>query len=162
MIINYKDGADPNITGSNPYSYKCIYCGSGLVCEPIRKITRMTMQKVKPHFIEHKKTMEEIHGAFEDWYFKIITGLNYEGTTLAKCLACGWWTIVEEYWIAAEWQIWQLMYGLDGIIKNIDVSDVSAPVNELRSFLIRKYENRFQLNPRSFEYLAASVFSDLG
>ncbi len=162
MIIEYKDGIDPTITGSNPHDYKCMYCDLKLKCEPAKKITKMTMRKVKPHFIEHKNAMEEIHGPFENWYFKTVTGLNYEGTRLAKCLACGWWSIVEEYWIAAEWQIWQLFYGLDGIIKDINVADASVPINELRSFLIRKYTKRFYVNPKSFEHLAASVFSDLG
>ncbi|WP_378939936.1 restriction endonuclease [Pedobacter sp. BG31] len=64
--------------------------------------------------------------------------------------------------MGASWQMWQLFYGITGVIKNIDVNDLSVPDLEIRNYLTRHYNSRFQVNPRKFENLVSSVFKDLG
>lgn len=42
------------------------------------------------------------------------------------------------------------------------MTDLSVPLEEVRTFLIARYESRFAVNPRLFEKTVGSVFSDLG
>ena len=93
----------------------------------------------------------------------------FEGTALSVrvCHQCGWWTVercdshVFEHksgparWRSATRYAW-------GCLKPLDVSDVQIPISELRDYLIAKYAERFDLNPRRFEEIVAGVFSDLG
>jgi restriction system protein len=45
---------------------------------------------------------------------------------------------------------------------DLDLSDVSQAIEEVRRFLVAKYEARFEMHPRLFEMTVASVFRDLG
>lgn len=106
--------------------------------------------------------MKELHGRFEKKYFQIRPSLNYEGSHVKICLYCGWWSSYDEYWVSAPWQIWRVFYGITGVIKNINLNDLSVPNLEIRNHLARHYDSRFQVNPRKFEDVVSSVFKDLG
>lgn len=47
-------------------------------------------------------------------------------------------------------------------LHNLDLNDVSIPLEEVKNFLIAKYEGRHDLHPRLFKETVASVFRDLG
>lgn len=49
-----------------------------------------------------------------------------------------------------------------GTLKSLDLRNVEIPLNELRQYLVAKYNDRFLLNPRVLEELVASVFGDHG
>lgn len=51
---------------------------------------------------------------------------------------------------------------VQGSLKNLDLSDISIPTNELRQYLLAKYDSRFYLNPKKFEDIVANIFSDFG
>jgi restriction system protein len=92
-----------------------------------------------------------------------------DGTALSVrvCDQCGWWTVERTdgvvldrgsrpaRWLSSTRYAW-------GCLKPLDVSDLHVPLDELRSYLIAKYGERFHLNPRRFEHVVASVFSDSG
>jgi predicted helicase len=44
----------------------------------------------------------------------------------------------------------------------LDSVDLAVPVAEIRNYLTEKYESRFQVHPRLFEEVVASVFKDMG
>ncbi len=52
--------------------------------------------------------------------------------------------------------------GAFAILKQFDIRDINAPIEEIRSFLAAKYELRFNVDPRLFEITVADVFRDFG
>lgn len=56
-------------------------------------------------------------------------------------------------------------YSMEGAcaqLRNLDLADVSTPLNEVRAYLLAKYSERFNVAPRKLEELVGSVFSDHG
>jgi hypothetical protein len=49
-----------------------------------------------------------------------------------------------------------------GILKKLDLSDLRQPLDEVRSYLAAKYDERFRIHPRLFEQVVGSVFNNLG
>ncbi|MCU7812448.1 MAG: restriction endonuclease [Candidatus Thiodiazotropha sp. (ex Notomyrtea botanica)] len=94
-----------------------------------------------------------------------ILGGEYKdhGKELKLCATCGWWIVT---------QLTGYMYGsyegsiairrACGALCNFDVKDLSVPIEELRSYLLAKYPDRNQINPRKLEDVVAGVFSDFG
>lgn len=146
----------------NPFNMNCIYCNEKLVFNKIDKILDITFKDLEKRFNGHKIEMENIHGNFSEKYFKIISGLIYEETHHGYCLACGWWKIIEEYWMAAEWQIWQVFFEVVGTLRNFDLKSSEIPLNEVRSHLIRHYKDRFYIHPKIFEEVVADIYKDYG
>lgn len=73
------------------------------------------------------------------------------------CPICGWWYIEE----SLE-RNHTNYYGGFARLKNLDLSDVNAPIKETKAYLLAKYESRFDLNPALFEKAVASIFKDIG
>lgn len=97
-------------------------------------------------------------------------GVDSEGMlsarTLKVCLMCGWWEMIYEAYAnidnnsvsevrGGEW-------GAIAILRNLDISDVSIPISEIRKFLIAKFDVRHEIHPRLFEETVASVFRNFG
>lgn len=55
-----------------------------------------------------------------------------------------------------------MFFGLNGSLKNLDYNKSDLPLSEVRNYLVRNYENRFDVNPRLFEKLVADVYKDFG
>jgi restriction endonuclease Mrr len=77
---------------------------------------------------------------------------------------CGWWAASEkrivydfEYDTESEQSS-----GLAGILLNLDLSDQSLPISEIRSYLVARYQSRFDIDPHLMEEVVASVYKDLG
>jgi restriction system protein len=47
-------------------------------------------------------------------------------------------------------------------LRNLDLTDLTLPLGEVRSYLAAKYSDRFSAAPRLFEDVVASVFRDCG
>jgi restriction system protein len=47
-------------------------------------------------------------------------------------------------------------------LRELDLTDISQPIAEVRRYLLAKYDARFNVHPRLFEETVASVFRDLG
>lgn len=158
----YSNNINPKYTLDHTFNRKCIYCKTQLSVEHIDKILNVSLLDIERRFYGHKIMMENIHGKFSPTYFKIITELNYENTCLYNCLVCGWWKILEKYWMGADWQMWGVFFGLNGTLRNLNLHDSSTPMWEIRSYLIRNYDKRYNVNPRLFEELVADVYKDFG
>lgn len=93
-------------------------------------------------------------------------GQKAGGTILRACTYCGWWTywqqtcspVFEPDTRRSRWSL----YGAAAQLKNLDEIDMSHGLEEVKRYLIAKYEARFDLHPRLFEETVGSVFIDLG
>lgn len=100
-----------------------------------------------------------------------------EATQVYTCAVCGWWKLIRvdqqmsprrELTPDSIWD--QDGYGSRfsteraaiGSLKELDLKDVRIPIDEIKQYLVIKYEERFALHPRLFEETVASVFKDLG
>ena len=80
------------------------------------------------------------------------------------CLVCGWWKYgVKRLWPTKkgepEIKEVEIRYGL---LKELSLSDITLPIEEVRRYLMANYESRFGVHPRLFEEVVASVFKDEG
>lgn len=89
------------------------------------------------------------------------------------CDSCGWWWAKRsEYRLSTNIGKYSVIdpseycedrtWGATSVLKQLDLGDINTPVAEVRDFLMRRYEARFQLNPQLFERTVASVFGHLG
>ncbi len=134
MIWVYSDMQDSGLRLPLNNPAKCPFCASALI--PLA-----TEEKLRHRF---------------------STGAEHWATVVFNvCNTCGWWLICRQSW-------YKELGGPDPIslmrawpdLRQLDVSDISTPTEELRSYLLAKYEGRFSLNPRRFEEIVAGVFSD--
>ncbi|MET3616151.1 restriction system protein [Rhizobium aquaticum] len=82
---------------------------------------------------------------------------------IGVCQICGWWNArgearerIDRYTTA----VFEL--GSFGVLKNLDLTNVETPLQEVRDYLTAKYEHRLQMDPRLFELTVGSVFADHG
>jgi Restriction endonuclease len=83
------------------------------------------------------------------------------------CTLCGWWNVFRrcENWRQVKPDaLGQFVdYGaVWGVLKTFDVTDVSAPTDELIRYLVVKYGERFNVHPRKFEELVGAIYADAG
>jgi restriction system protein len=78
------------------------------------------------------------------------------------CKDCGWWKAwkSEDETTPAERRM-NHFHGA-ACLRQLDLLDIRTPLDEVRGFLLAKYEQRFTMHPRLFEETVASVFADLG
>lgn len=78
------------------------------------------------------------------------------------CPSCGWWVLSfsREDRIGTDWHQW--IHRAAGTLRCLDVSDVALPTEELRRYLLAKYDDRLHVHPRKYEEVVASVFRDFG
>lgn len=79
------------------------------------------------------------------------------------CPICGWWKA--GFYELEDLQLgWQpaLIYGAAASLKELDLTDIDTPLEEVRAYLAAKYESRFSINPRLMEETVGSVFQNMG
>ncbi len=78
------------------------------------------------------------------------------------CILCGWWKA--QY--ITEWrnpgESCVDIYQGGASLKELDVTDLSVPIVEIRDFLVARYQQRLNIHPRLFEEVVGSVFGNLG
>lgn len=110
---------------------------------------------------------------------RLLDGREYlqadRQNTWAICGVCGWWWAKIQYQDCysghsdpADESRWcyigkeQILRGTVGRLRNLDLADISTPIDEVRSYIAAQPESRFSLHPRRFEEVVASVFQDHG
>jgi len=86
------------------------------------------------------------------------------------CISCGWWcrnkrSKYPDHDEFAESGLLRHRYSMVGAcaqLRNLDPSDISLPLAELRQYLIAKYEDRGFVNPQALENLVGSIFRHQG
>jgi restriction system protein len=79
------------------------------------------------------------------------------------CMQCGWWSVFRvhqgEHPATPELECYA---GAIGCLKELDLTDISAPLHEIRAYLVAKGDRITRVHPRLFEQVVCSVFRDLG
>lgn len=147
----------------NPHRHDCLFCKSKLKWADIQDIWGESDNELL--LAIHNVTSEqyrEVHG-LEDCYLNLEFETKDEELSFEYCEVCGWWRVVKDISICAEsWQIWDIILSASGMLKQLDLHDINNPVDEVATYLIAKYEDRFNVNPRMFEMIVASVFKNIG
>lgn len=158
----YTQSINPKYTKDNPFNRFCIYCDYNLAFQEIEPILNLSFDRFKTHFTSRKICMQSIHG-LDDSYFDLkVETFNCENTYLGQCPVCGWWKASQEYTVDSEFQFWQNYYETCGVIRNLDVTDLTIPMTQLRAFLVSRYQHLWNVHPAKFEQLVADVFNDFG
>jgi hypothetical protein len=83
---------------------------------------------------------------------------------LSICKLCGWWTVYRvhqnEYPRTAG--IAEGYSGSVGCLKQLDLNDISIPLEEMRNYMCAKEDSIFDVHPRMLEDIVCSIFKDLG
>ncbi|MEZ5359380.1 MAG: restriction endonuclease [Candidatus Zixiibacteriota bacterium] len=82
------------------------------------------------------------------------------------CQTCGWWSIGHHYAFdyidnGEEWTHYGAGFA-HGSLKNLDLSDIRQPLEEVSRYLMAKNNSIGAVNPRLAEEVVASVFQNLG
>jgi restriction system protein len=86
------------------------------------------------------------------------------------CNSCGWWSRNERH-RTPDFEGFEKsltprhLYSMDGAcaqLRNLDIADISIPLDVLRAYLLAKYSDRFNIAPRKLEELVGNVFGDHG
>ncbi len=78
------------------------------------------------------------------------------------CRECGWWTAELEQWTVEPHQHARVVCGAAASLRELDLTDMSTPIDDVRAYLVARYESRIEVSPRLMEETVASVFSSLG
>ncbi len=78
------------------------------------------------------------------------------------CPVCGWWAVSHNYYHVMEEVYQKTSMAAAGSLRNLSLSDISTPIDEVRAYLTVKYESRFEVHPWLMEETVASVFRDFG
>jgi len=92
-------------------------------------------------------------------------GMMCHERVLLGCQSCGWWSaslLDAEAPFMTHDGGYAYLYRSHGVLKELNPADVSIPIEELRTYLIAKYRDRFDVHPRNYEQIVGSVFSDFG
>lgn len=83
---------------------------------------------------------------------------------LSLCTVCGWWTVYRvhqgEYPRTAG--IIESYSGTIGCLKELDLTDISIPLDEVRQYFLAKKDSIYNADPKLLEDVVCSVFKDLG
>ncbi|MFY9852736.1 MAG: restriction endonuclease [Terracidiphilus sp.] len=100
-------------------------------------------------------------GNVDDYYGNFCSDV----AQLQACLVCGWWvsTLING---RGPWKQhddgFLNMYRSCGTLRDLDLNDISTPLEEVRAYLTAKYGDRFHVHPKKYEDIVGSVFSDFG
>jgi restriction system protein len=91
-------------------------------------------------------------------------GIKLLFVQLAVCPHCEWWSVFRvhqnEYERTAGFA--ESLSGTIGCLKELDLNDISAPLQEVRQYLIARKESVFDAHPKLLEDVVCSMFKDLG
>ncbi|MFN8250274.1 MAG: restriction endonuclease [Ferruginibacter sp.] len=157
--LEYTDGR--NIS-DNPFRNRCPYCNSILVITEIEDCWDISNEEIIDAHSQTIQVYKEIHD-LEDCYLELELPSEDIDVEVYYCWACGWWRLIKNICISArEWQIWDIKFGCAAILKKLDEPDINEPLSEVRDFLSRSFEQRFNINPKLFQDVVADVFKSLG
>lgn len=169
-IWEYSDSNEPEEWYAGDRSPRvCYYCSV-----PMRfwEIEDLWPQDDSYHLELHQRnifegeefSLAEIHGLYDKpdvWQVK-EGPLEEVYVGAYVCPACGWWSIGKSVVLHSPRQFWEQTFQAAGALRSLNVSDISIPLEEVRHFLVAKYSSRFEVHPRKFEEVVASVFQSFG
>jgi restriction system protein len=106
-----------------------------------------------------QQTIDETRGRY--WFpFKEQT--KELGVSVLVCPTCGWWIVyrVERSYVGPNTRIEEWSAG--GTLRNLSLTDISTPIDEIQQYLVARYDDRHIVHPRIYEEVVGSVFRSLG
>ena len=112
----------------------------------------------------------KVEPAHRSWSINQADGIDsfYRKFVVRVCPVCGWWNAKDftrfKPFDPTEIRtlITDTLKGAIGNLKELDLTDQSIPVEEIRSYLAARYSSRFTIDPFKFEEVVTSVYKDLG
>lgn len=83
-------------------------------------------------------------------------------THVEVCQACGWWVVTHYVGYSYGYEGFVGVNRAAGSLRNLDLTDISTPSQDIGRYLLTRYDDRFWLNPKKYEDIVAGVFSDFG
>lgn len=82
---------------------------------------------------------------------------------VSLCDCCGWWTVyrVHQGDMPGVGEV-ESYSGTIGCLKELDLNDITLPLEEVRQYLLAKKESIYAVHPKMFEDIVCSVFKDHG
>jgi hypothetical protein len=83
---------------------------------------------------------------------------------LSLCAQCGWWSVyrVHQNEHPRTAGLAEGYSGSIGCLMQLDATDISLPIDEVRKYLCAKGDSIFDVHPRKLEDIVCSVFNHLG
>ena len=69
-------------------------------------------------------------------------------TFVEVCKSCGWWVVTHHVGYSFGYEGWLGINRTAGILRELDVTDISIPLQELTKYLLANYDSRLRLHPR--------------
>ena len=78
------------------------------------------------------------------------------------CSNCGWWKAQRIKWWGSGAAGGQYTFQGSAVLKQLNLNDINAPIEEIEQYIRIHYEKRFDVHPQRWEALVADVFAGLG
>jgi restriction system protein len=80
------------------------------------------------------------------------------------CLQCGWWNVhrIHQNESPRSAGIVESHSGAIGCLTELNLNDVTIPLNQVRQYLLAKEESMYNVSPKLFEEVVCSIFKDMG
>lgn len=163
-IFEHTSYSDPRNSGCRPHPHtnNCPYCKAALKSLELRDKWPIRDDTILSEYSEIIPIYKDFHG-LEDCYLNLAMETKSTDVYIDFCLTCGWWRLVKNFCIAAEaWQIWDIFFECVGGLKELDMSDINLPIEEIGKYLIANYQARYSINPRIFEQVVGDVMKSMG
>ena len=82
----------------------------------------------------------------------------HESIYLVLCNACGWFRLQKHLFFTMP--IFPIVVASSAVLEKKEISDDEIPLEELRSYLARKWGDRRKISPGQAEQLVASIFKE--
>lgn len=155
---------DTYTSGFEYETIRCVHCGDSMLDYYDLNARPYDFKNFQSAYKEVARNMSEVHGMDRNDPHIVLSGdIADRQSSLHICQMCGWWTTVDRAVLPAlRWQVWLVNLVAPAALAELDMSDLSTPLREVRNFLRRRYDARHTIAPRLFEQAVASVFRDMG
>jgi len=109
------------------------------------------------------RSFDAEHDAQRGWRRSTVgPNNNYDCLAqIAVCPICGWWNFAAVCALAGS-SHGDVGCAREAILKRFDIARSDTPIADTRAYLIARFGERFNVNPRLLEEVVASVFRDHG
>ncbi|AIO35684.1 restriction endonuclease family protein [Burkholderia cenocepacia] len=152
----------PQLFGA-PESVHCPYCGSEV--DEFKNVDYWgaTFEDYKKFYTPTMRDWIRAGMAPGKFHTRLDGSVLEQRSSLFICPLCGWWVALEQAILPAlKWQHWCITLFATAVLKELALSDIDTPLDQVRKYLLRRFEARHSMHPRLFEETVASVFRDFG
>lgn len=141
----------------------CIYCRCQMEVFDATDRWKTSVREFTKAHLATSRAMEQQGVSPDEPGFTLNGDISDHYKIVHMCKLCGWWVAVDKAVLHTMGsQFWAVELVSPAVLKELDLGDVRVPMDEVRRYLIRRFENRASLHPRLFEETVASVFRDHG